>query len=70
MHPTVTNADEPGLGFWVMGKETIRGGDGIIGDFKRPCFNVNSHDLTGVVFFYLWPDLLFIEFGAPSGELF
>ena len=70
MHPTVPDADKPCLGLWMMRKEKIGGGDGIIGDFKRPCFNVDSHDLASVVFFYLRPDLLFIEFGATSGELF
>lgn len=69
MHPTVPDTDKPCLGLWMMSKEQIGGGDRIIGDFKRPCFNVDSHNPASVVFFYLRSDLLFIEFGATSGEL-
>ena len=61
MHSTMPDADKPDLGLRMMSKEQIGGGDGIIGDFKRPCFNVDGHDPAGIVFFYLRPDLSFIE---------
>lgn len=66
----MTDTDEPCLGIWVMSEETVGSGDGVIGDFKCTSFNVDGHDLSSVIFFYLWADLFFVYLGATSGELF